>query len=135
MGNRERLLLLALGATVLVLGLFWTSAASADQIITNPSFTDTRNDFQSSRPGTVVEGRYGPTTVAANSQVHNAINFNAPTPCTDCYITDIVPNLIYDGDANNATGTTANLNNGAMMHHFVFINPARQDAVCPSGLQ
>jgi hypothetical protein len=135
MGNREKLLTLLLGAISVALGMFWTSAASADQIITNPSFTDTRNDFKASRPGTVVEGRYGPTTVNANSQVHNAVNFSAPTPCQDCYITDIVPNLIYQGDANNADGTTANLNNGAMMHHFVLINPARQDAVCPSGIQ
>jgi hypothetical protein len=135
MGNRERSLTLALGVLCVALGIFWTSAASADQIITNPSFTDSRSDFQASRPGTVVEGRYGPTTVNANSAVHNVINFSAPTPCTDCYITDIVPNLIYDGDANNVTGTTANLNNGAMMHHFVLINPARQDQVCPGGLQ
>jgi hypothetical protein len=135
MGHRERLLALLAGAVAVALGMFWTPAASADQIITGPSFTDARNDYNTSRPGTLVEGRYGPFTVNANSQVHNAIDFSAPAPCTNCYITDIVPNLIYDGDANNATGTTANLNNGAMMHHFVFINPARTDAVCPSGLQ
>jgi hypothetical protein len=128
-------LVLLLGAVTIALGMFWTSAASADQIITNPSFTDTRSDYDTSRPGTLVEGRYGPFTVNANSQVHNAIDFSAPAPCTNCYITDIVPNLIYDGDANNPTGTTANLNNGAMMHHFVLINPARADAVCPTGLQ
>jgi hypothetical protein len=135
MGNRERLLALLVGAVVIGLGMFWTAAASADQIITNPSFTDARNDYDASRPGTLVEGRYGPFTVNANSQIHNAIDFSAPAPCTNCYITDIVPNLIYDGDANNTTGTTANLNNGAMMHHFVLINSARDDAVCPSGLQ
>ena len=38
MGNRERLLLLLLGAIVLALGAFGTSAASADQIIANPDF-------------------------------------------------------------------------------------------------
>jgi hypothetical protein len=137
MGKRERLLTLALGVVVVALGMFWTSAASADQMFNPPNipFSDARNDFQASRPGTVVEGRYGPTTVPANSQVHNQIDFSAPAPCTDCYITDIVPNLIYDGDANNATGTTANLDTGAMMHHFVLINPARSDAVCPGGLQ
>jgi len=135
MGNRERLLALVLGAVSIALGMFWASAASADQIINNPSFTDARNDYLASRPGTLVEGRYGPFTVNANSSVHNAIDFSAPAPCTNCYITDIVPNLIYDGDANFATGTTANLDTGAMMHHFVLINPAKQDAVCPSGLQ
>src|SRR4029450_1080460 len=132
MGNRERLLALVLGAVVLALGMIWTSAASADQIITNPTFTDSRTDYPS-RPGTLVEARYGPFTVNANSSVHNAIDQTAPPPCTNCYITDIVPNLIYDGDANNATGTTANLINGAMMHHFVLINPARQGGVWPGG--
>jgi hypothetical protein len=137
MGSRERLLTLVLGAVMVALGMFWTSAAAADQLFTPPNipFSDARNDFNASRPGTVTYARYVPTTVNANSAVHNAVNFSAPAPCTDCYITDIVPNLIYDGDANNTTGTTANLNNGAMMHHFVLINPARQDAVCPSGLQ
>jgi hypothetical protein len=133
MGNWERLLAVLLGAVTIALGM--TSAASADQIITNPSFSDARNDYDASRPGTLVEARYGPFTVNANSQVHNAVDVSAPVPCSNCYITDIVPNLIYDGDANNATGTTANLNNGAMMHHFVLINPAKADAVCPSGLQ
>jgi hypothetical protein len=134
MGNRERLPALVLGAIVLVLGMGWTTAASADQIIPNPTFSDARSDFPT-RTGTLVEARYGPFTVNANSQVHNAIDFSAPAPCTNCYITDIVPNLIYDGDANNTTGTTANLNNGAMMHHFVLINNGKTDTVCPSGLQ
>jgi hypothetical protein len=137
MGNRERLLTLLLGAMMVALGMFWTPVASADQVFNPPNipFSDGRNDYDASRPGTVVEARYGPFTVAANSQVHNAIDFSAPAPCVNCYITDIVPNLIYDGDPNQTTGTVANLNNGAMMHHFVLINPARTDAVCPSGLQ
>src|SRR5262245_54715442 len=137
MGKRERLLTLAVGAALIALGMFGASAASADQMFTPPNiaFSDARGDYQASRPGTVSEGRYGPTTVPANSAVHNAINFSAPTPFTNCYITDIVPSLIFDGDANNPTGTVANPNNGAMMHHCVLVNPARTDAVCPTGLQ
>jgi hypothetical protein len=136
MGNRERFLLL-IGAITVALGMFWTATASADNMFTPPNiaFSDARNDFKASRPGTLSEGRYGPFTINANSAVHNAIDFTAPTPCQDCYITDIVPQLIYDGDANNANGTIANLTNNMMMHHFVLINPARQDAVCPSGLE
>jgi len=130
-------LLLLVGAITVALGIFGPSAASADTIFNPPNiaFSDARNDFKASRAGNVVEGRYGPFTVNANSQLHNGLDFSAPAPCVNCYITDIVPSLIYDGDANNATGTIANLNNGAMMHHFVLINPARQDAVCPSGIQ
>jgi hypothetical protein len=137
MGKRERCLVLVLGATAVALGLFSASVASADTMFNPPNipFSDARNDFKASRPGTISEGRYGPFTVPANSQIHNQVDFSAPTPCNNCYITDIVPNLIYDGDPNNATGTSANLINGMMMHHFVFINPARQDAVCPTGIQ
>src|SRR4051812_40210800 len=96
MGNRERLLALLIGAITLVVGMAWSATASADQIITNPTFTDNRSD-NPTRPGTLVEARYGPFTVAANSEVHNAVDFSAPAPCTNCYITDIVPSLIYDG--------------------------------------
>src|SRR3954470_2967538 len=136
-GGRTRLLTLLVGAACIALGMFWAATANADQIFNPPAvpFSDARGDYKASRPGTVVEARYGPTAVSANSSVHNQVNFTAPAPCTNCYITDIVPNLIYDGDANNPTGTTANLSNGAMMHHFVLINPGRTDAVCPSGLQ
>ena len=136
-GGRTRLLAALVGGTCLALVWFGAATAGADQIFNPPQapFSDGRGDYQSSRPGTVVEARYGPTTVNANSQVHNQVNLNAPAPCTNCYITDIVPNLIYDGDANNPTGSSANLSNGAMMHHFVLINPARPDPVCPTGVQ
>jgi hypothetical protein len=141
MVNLERLLKLSLGTMLVVLGVFLSSgSASADVVVCGPpqpacpAYTDDRGDYLA-RPGTDKEIRYGSFTVNANSQVHNAISFSAPSPCSNCYITDMVPKLVYDGDANHATGSEANLSNGAMMHHFVLINPARQDAVCPGGLQ
>ena len=42
----------------------------------------------------------------------------------------MVPSLVYESDANNANGTVANLNNNAMMHHFVLLN--RANARTPS---
>jgi hypothetical protein len=148
MGNRERLFRLALGALLLVLGLSSSSTAMADSIQTFQSSTppykdpagNTWTDPRGSMPnrtGTLVEARYGPYTVNANSQVHNALNFSAPAPCTNCYITDIVPNLIYDGGSpdGHADGTTANLDTNVMMHHFVLSYPNRTDPVCPNGLQ
>jgi hypothetical protein len=107
------------------------SAAATDIPTTNttiPSFSDPRTDMPN-RPGeTIVRSRYGPFTVAANSEVHNALGMVQP-PCTNCYITDIVPNLVY------TDGTDANLNTGIMMHHFVLSHPGRTDPVCPGGLQ
>ena len=47
----------------------------------------------------------------------------------------MVPSLVYVSDANNANGTVANLNNNAMMHHFVLHQRSRTDTVCPGGLQ
>jgi hypothetical protein len=47
----------------------------------------------------------------------------------------MVPSLVYESDPNNANGTTANLHNNAMMHHFVLLNGSKSDVVCPTGLQ
>ena len=51
----------------------------------------------------------------------------ASAPCTNCYITSIVPDLVYQNDPDHADGTTANFNNnnsldGAWMHHMVILN-------------
>ena len=56
------LLALVIGAACVALGMLSTSVASADTIFNPPSipFSDSRSDFSASRPGTVVEGRYGP---------------------------------------------------------------------------
>jgi hypothetical protein len=141
MGKRERLFTLALGMLLVALGLAYSSPASADSVVCSPSttpcpaFSDERGDYPV-RTGNLAKIRYGPYNVPANGAIHNSpVDFSAPAPCTGCYITDIIPSLVYDGDPNNTTGTTANLNNSAMMHHFVLINTANPDPVCPSGLQ
>jgi hypothetical protein len=151
MGNRERLVVLLLGALLVVLSLcLSTGVASADTYVCGtqnpvrpacPAFTDSRNDFPS-RPGTVATIRYGPYNLPPNSAIHNTpINFSARAPCINCYLTDIVADLVYDGDPRGATdstyatGATANLNHDAMLHHFVMLNPNRVDAVCSTGLQ
>jgi hypothetical protein len=141
MENRERLLTSVCCALLVGLALLLSAgAASADSIVCGsptttacPPVSDSRGDFPA-HTGTVTEVRYGPFTVGANSAVHNAIDLSAPAPCTNCYITDIIPSLIYEGDANNTDGTVANLTNGMMMHHFVLLHPNRTDPVCPNGL-
>jgi hypothetical protein len=147
-----RLLRLALGALVLLaIGLSsLPSVASADTYVCGtqnpvtaacPAFTDSRGDY-ATRTGTVAKIRYGPYNLPPNSAIHNMpINFSARAPCTNCYITDMVAELVYDADpraATNsayATGNVANLDRDAMLHHFVLINPNRTDAVCPTGLE
>src|SRR4051794_11611565 len=92
-----------LGMLVLAVSMLGTAAtASADSMTTLSSFTDPRGAMPA-RPGhTIKRARYGPFTVPANGQVHNQIKFNATAPCQNCYITDIVPSLVYESDANIA---------------------------------
>ncbi len=130
-----------LGVLVFVAGLLsWSAPAMADTVTTLASFSDPRTAMKQ-RPGhTIKRIRYGSSAsqnfvIPAGGAVYNAFRSDIPSPCTNCYITDIVPNLVYIGDANNADGTTANLNNDAMLHHFVLLNPAKQDPVCPTGLE
>ena len=137
---REKLgILLAVGAFAASL-LIPSGVAFADDVTTLGSFTDPRGAMPA-RPGHVIKRvRMGsnttqPYTVNANSAVHNVIRFDAPAPCTNCWITDMVPSLVYMGDSNNADGTVANLNNDAMMHHFVLLQSGRTDLGCPGGLQ
>jgi hypothetical protein len=49
-------------------------------------------------------------------------------PCSDCYIVGIEPNLVF------ADGTTANFNNGTMLHHVVNVNYSRPDITCRPNL-
>jgi hypothetical protein len=99
-------------------------SASASSVTNISSFSDPRNDL-ASRPGQLVRALYGPFTVPANGQVHN-VPMSVPAPCTNCRITDIVPNLVFDPG-----GATANLNNGLMLHHFVLFNPSQTGVGCP----
>jgi hypothetical protein len=97
------------------------------------SFSDNRADFPA-RGGTIVRSRYGPFNVGANSQIHNALGMVEP-PCVNCYVTDAVPNLVYQNDPNHADGETANLNTKVMLHHFLLAHPGRTDTTCPNGTQ
>jgi hypothetical protein len=151
MGNGERLLKLSLGALLVALSLMCSSGvASADTYVCGtqnpvrpacPAFVDERGDYPA-RTGTLATVRYGPYSLPPNSSIHNMpINFSARSPCINCYITDIVAELVYDNDTRGATdsnyanGAVANLNRDMMLHHFVVINPNRTDAVCPTGLE
>jgi len=122
--SRRRALCAITTAVAAALLLISAAPAGADSVTPITSFNDPRSDLPS-RPGQLKRVLYGPYTIAPNSEIHNAANFSAPAPCTNCRITDMVPNLVYASD-----GTTANLETGAMLHHFVLFNPARPDVTC-----
>jgi hypothetical protein len=76
---------------------------------------------------------------AGGAAISNPAAFLAP-PCTNCYITQIVPDLVYQNDpnpSNHPNGTTANFNNdstdGVWMHHMVVIDSCTGYRVFASG--
>lgn len=72
--------------------------------------------------------RIGPFQLAPKQAGGDAhVNLTGPIPekpCQDCYITGIVPNLVY------ADGSTADLRTGPMMHHLVVADTGRPDPTC-----
>src|SRR3990172_4567723 len=75
--------------------------------------------------------RWGPLTVpggghhdANPGSTNNLLVPGVQKPCTDCYLTGIVPNLVL------SDGTTANFDSDAMLHHMVIFNPQHQDPTC-----
>jgi hypothetical protein len=129
------------GAAALILGLFGfagTAIAAADSITPVERFDDPRGDWPK-RGGQIVVARYGPYVIPGAGpghheeeghfgEIRNNVRFSVPAPCTNCAITDIVPNLVF------SDGTPASNETGAMLHHFVLFNPERADATCPRGL-
>jgi hypothetical protein len=114
----------AIASALFLLLAVQAGPAAASSVTNIGSFSDPRSDLPS-RPGQLVRALYGPFTVPANGEVHN-VPLSVPAPCTNCRITDMVPNLVFDPG-----GATANLNNGMMLHHFVLFNPAQQGVGCP----
>ena len=93
------------------------------------------NGLQTARPAEAVQTTTtwmwptsGGITVPGNGPT--TATDTAPAPCTNCYITSIVPDLVYESDANHSDGTTANFNdNGPVpnidnvwLHHMVVVD-------------
>lgn len=54
-------------------------------------------------------------------------DYEVTKPCSNCYILGIEPNLVLED------GSTANFNNGTMLHHVVNVNYDRPDITCRPG--
>jgi hypothetical protein len=108
--------------------VLWMAPAAGAITTTNTavgSYSDPRNDLPT-RSGSFVRSSYGPFVVPANGAIHNQLDMSIPPPCTNCYITDIAPNLV-----STPGGATENLDTGGMLHHFVMTNPSGTDTTCP----
>ncbi len=142
MGNSSRAMhagLIAVMAVIASLAVAAPASALNTVNTTLGSFSDPRADLPA-RPGTIVQARYGPFNIPAASgptlgQIHNQID-SITAPCSNCYITDMVPSLVFGANASTPGATsTANLDGGVMMHHFSITNPGKQDATCPGAGQ
>ena len=111
-------------AALAVALLVFAGTAGATTTNTNiSSFADPRGDLPS-HPGQLVRSTYSTFTIPANGELHN-VPMNVDAPCTNCRITDMVPNLVF------TSGSTANMQDGLLLHHFVIFNPAQTGIGCP----
>ena len=79
----------------------FAGTAAADSMTTLASFTDPRGAMPIRAGHTIKRARYGPFNIPGNGQIHNALKFDAAAPCTNCYITDMVPSLVYSSPPSN----------------------------------
>lgn len=85
---------------------------------------------------TTATKEYGPYTIPAGGgdphnhetmgAIENQIAFNISKPCTDCTLIGATPDLVYEN------GTKANITDGPMLHHAVFMaqSSGKVDATC-----
>jgi hypothetical protein len=124
-GNRSFALLALLVAMLAI-----AAPARATVNTTIGSYSDPRGDLPS-HSGTFVKSLSGPFTIPAATspsqpgQLHN-VPTNETPPCTNCRITDMVPELVF------ADGTAANMQQGVLLHHVVLFNQANRPLACPS---
>lgn len=110
-----------------VLGML--AAVCMTVLVTSPAGADSVQADRGTQPPAEPEGktktiRYGPFELGAGGHMGNTPLLFIETPCGDCYITGMVPNLVYPD------GSTANVNTGPMLHHVVFFNMFQRDPVC-----
>lgn len=98
-----------------------------------PAAPEVRSIPQESVPGMPFIGekttmKMGPFHLApaplGNLPDQNRVVPDIAKPCTDCFITGIVPKLVY------ADGTRADMTSGVMLHHLVIADTSRPDATC-----
>lgn len=102
--------------------------AASPSVATSPGGDDGLKFTGLKFTGTKTTMRMGPFNLApaplGNLPNQNRIVPDVAKPCTDCFITGIVPRLEY------ADGTRADMTTGVMLHHVVFADTSRPDATC-----
>src|SRR5438046_5848298 len=105
-----------------------------------------QDSFQTARPAEAVQTT---TTwmfpavggINVGTGANTTTNVNVAAPCVDCYITNIVPDLVYMSDPQHTDGSTANYNgndptpniDNVWMHHMVVFDECRNYQIFASG--
>jgi hypothetical protein len=110
------------GATLAALALGVTGLA-----VTSPTASAAAPASASAKPA-VTTVKVGPF-VLAPAPVGTVPNQNRvipeiDKPCSDCFITSVVPHLVY------ADGSNADMDTGVMLHHLVIVEPGKTDVTC-----
>ena len=80
----------AIVAAVFMLLAVQATTASASSVTNIGSFADPRADLPA-RPGQLVRALYGPFTDSGQRAASTNVAASVPAPCTNCRITDMVP--------------------------------------------
>jgi hypothetical protein len=91
-------------------------------------------EAEPTNPGTLTRTiLHGPYDVPAavgdkDGRSRDIIELGVETPCGDCYITSIKPDMVY------ADGSEANVDTGPGLHHFLLTSQFRSDPTCGANL-
>ena len=144
--------LLLTGITAALLASGWGMGVSSAQEHPHPTTPSTTtpttttpgnpspNPNQPPPVGTRRTIRYGPFTIPGaptnpdgthgHAHTGNMFQLGIQKPCSDCFVTGLVADLVY------ADGTQANWSNDAQLHHMAMVNSAwgRSDATCSAAV-
>ncbi len=101
-----------ISATALLILAALTAVGTGDTRAASTSVTVTWGPYPMPAAGTGGPGNYETPAL------------NVAQPCNDCYITSIVPDLVYED------GSKANFDNMAMLHHVVVFGTAQPEITC-----
>ena len=97
--------------------------AAADSMTTLPSFSDPRGRHaEPRRPRHQARPATGRSACPPTASSTTRSSSTRPRRATNCWITDMVPSLVYERRREPRQRDGANLNTDGMMHHFVMLN-------------
>ncbi|WP_158711021.1 hypothetical protein [Streptomyces albus] len=105
------------------------TAQAAQGTQSDPGAPGTASERQGAAVERTTTVRYGAYTIPASAgeehgEISNRIALNVEKPCTNCFITSVKPNLVYED------GSNANVNTGPMLHHMVLFKGSATDVTC-----